>query len=110
MPPVTPSAMSIALHVGRLDLLDLLFLDFLHRKTGDFLRPLRLGRAAPQQLPRPLSRHGHELELVHTGSFRSNELTIVSISPAMAASRARSASTMARSRSTHASSSSFTTT
>src|SRR4051794_21071833 len=110
MPPVTPSAISILglLHVFRFDLLDLLLFDFLHRQPGELLRPFRLGRASAQQLLGPRPRHHHELELVHTVSFRTNDDLMVSIFDVIAPSRARSARTMARRRSTQASSSSLT--
>src|SRR5689334_12117909 len=113
MPPVTPSAMSMALHVLRedsLDLLDLLFGDFLHRDPRELPGPLGLRGAPAQQLLRALSGHGDELELVHTVSFRTNELTMPSMRPAITVRRALSASTIALRRSTQASSSSFTTT
>src|SRR5262245_32430860 len=122
MPPVTPSAISICppndnscerllrWRVLDRDLLDLALLDFLHRRPRRLVLGLHFRRAALQQLLGPGSRDDDVLELVHTCSFPANEPAISDTTPAIAVRRDRSARTIARRRSTHASSWSLTTT
>jgi len=93
------------------DPFDLAEPDFLHREARLLVGSIDLGRAAALQLLRTFTRQHHEFELVHTRSFptdTTNELIIRSTTGFTTRSRARSARTMDRNRSTHASSASLT--
>src|SRR5688572_12990026 len=110
MPPVTPSAMSMALLVDvvQRDALDLPLPDFLHRQPRRFFAAVHPRGAPRLELLGAGARERHEFELVHTCSFPVNEPTIRATVGAITRGRARSASTIDRSRSTHVSNSSFT--
>src|SRR3954467_12024356 len=123
IPPVTPRAISATAvaSLSALEFLDLAFLDFLLRQLHELLAARRFWRAPIQQLAGTRPCHHYELEpsrrfstMCHAISLscysRMNVLTMPSAAVRIDRKRARSARTIDRRRSTHASSSSLTTT